>query len=90
MKRNILFSLILLASLGLLPHRPIRAEAEPWSPLPGPYGGSVATLALSPDYATDHTLFAGLPTGRCLSPPACGPAAITSTAPPTRACPGRT
>ncbi len=31
-----------------------------WQPLTGPYGGSVAALAISPGYPTDLTLFAGL------------------------------
>jgi photosystem II stability/assembly factor-like uncharacterized protein len=60
MKRNLVLSFIMLVAFSLVRDQPIRASAEPWQPLPGPYGGSVAALALSPDYATDHTLFAGL------------------------------
>jgi photosystem II stability/assembly factor-like uncharacterized protein len=37
-----------------------RADAQPWQPVYGPYGGSVAALALSPNYSIDHTVFAGL------------------------------
>jgi photosystem II stability/assembly factor-like uncharacterized protein len=37
-----------------------RADPDAWQPVAGPYGGSVAALALSPNYPVDHTLFAGL------------------------------
>jgi photosystem II stability/assembly factor-like uncharacterized protein len=60
MKRNISLVAVVLVSLCLMPNQASRASAEPWEPLPGPYGGSVAALALSPGYATDHTVFAGL------------------------------
>jgi photosystem II stability/assembly factor-like uncharacterized protein len=40
---------------------PSRAAATgTWSPVSGPTGGSVSTLAISPDYAYDHTVYAGL------------------------------
>ena len=47
-----------LPAHGFLADTPA-SEAESWQPVPGPYGGSVAALALSPSYATDHALFAG-------------------------------
>jgi photosystem II stability/assembly factor-like uncharacterized protein len=62
--KRCLFCLVLLISFSLVPGMghglSTQASADPWQPVPGPYGGSVAALALSPDYATDHTLFAGL------------------------------
>jgi photosystem II stability/assembly factor-like uncharacterized protein len=36
------------------------AGTQPWRPMPGPRGGSVAALALSPNYPADHAVFAGL------------------------------
>jgi photosystem II stability/assembly factor-like uncharacterized protein len=36
------------------------ADDPTWQRLPGPQGGSVAALALSPNYPVDHTVFAGL------------------------------
>jgi len=36
------------------------ADAAAWQPLSGPTGGSVAALAMSPNYANDRTVFAGL------------------------------
>jgi photosystem II stability/assembly factor-like uncharacterized protein len=39
------------------------ADAAAWQPLAGPAGGSVAALVLSPDYANDRTVFAGLRDG---------------------------
>jgi hypothetical protein len=60
MKRNVLLVAVVLVSLCLIPNQASDASVEPWQPLPGPNGGSVAALALSPAYATDHTAFAGL------------------------------
>jgi len=37
---------------------PVLAEAPSWS-CNGPYGGRIRALALSPDYAVDHLVFAG-------------------------------
>ncbi|MEJ2208851.1 MAG: hypothetical protein P8129_07425, partial [Anaerolineae bacterium] len=36
------------------------AQDNAWQPLAGPTGGAVSALAMSPDYAADHTVFAGL------------------------------
>lgn len=35
-------------------------DQDAWEPMPGPYGGSVAALAVSPAYPEDHMAFAGL------------------------------
>ena len=40
------------------PH--VVANSPAWESVPGPVGGSVAALAMSPNYAVDHTVFAGL------------------------------
>jgi photosystem II stability/assembly factor-like uncharacterized protein len=45
---------------GLIGSQSGWADVEPWEAVPGPYGGSVAALALSPNYPVDHTVFAGL------------------------------
>jgi|GEM_PF-1545447 len=63
------FSLLTLSLLLLLtlttsgiaaPALPELPAVEQWQPLPVPSGGSVAALAISPAYATDHTVFAGI------------------------------
>jgi hypothetical protein len=65
MKRSRLGIVCLIALLGL----PSRAHAwtidgssedDMWQVVDGPRGGSVAALALSPNYAADGTVFAGL------------------------------
>ena len=38
----------------------VAAECSGWQPITGLSGVSVTALALSPDYAADHTVFAGL------------------------------
>ena len=60
MKRNLclVFGFVLFCSL-VASNRSL-ADALTWQPVAGPYGGSVAALAISPHYATDHTFFAGL------------------------------
>ena len=60
MKRNPCWMMALIALLGLAIGQGSQAEPEPWQSLPGPYGGSVAALAMSPNYPIDHTVFAGL------------------------------
>ncbi|MBN1657654.1 MAG: hypothetical protein JXA93_04590 [Anaerolineae bacterium] len=55
MKRTLLSALIVCL---LLPPA-AGAQAEVWQPLVGPRGGSVAVVAISPDYPTDRTAFAG-------------------------------
>lgn len=60
MKRVLLLALSLSLLLSSVASPGARAQAEPWLPASGPYGGSVAALALSPDYAADHTVYAGL------------------------------
>lgn len=43
------------------PHNPANTLASSnWQSLPGPTGGSVADIVLSPAYPTPETLFAGL------------------------------
>jgi photosystem II stability/assembly factor-like uncharacterized protein len=60
MKRVFLLTLSLLLLFSPLATPVARAQAGPWQPVSGPYGGSVAALALSPNYAVDHTVYAGL------------------------------
>ena len=60
MKRCLLiaFTVVLcVASIGIPPSS---AAPPAWQLSDGPRGGSVAALALSPDYANDRTVFAGL------------------------------
>ncbi len=59
MKQKILFWFFLVLSL-FLAAPPTTAVTDLWQPLAGPTGGSVAALAISPDYPADFTLFAGL------------------------------
>lgn len=56
---SLLLLLTLTAAGTAAPAVPTAPPAE-WQPLPGPSGGSVAALAISPAYATDHTVFAGI------------------------------
>lgn len=59
MKRYWLIGLIF--ALGLLPsHISLAADSGGWQPVTGLSGVSVTALALSPNYSTDHTAFAGL------------------------------
>jgi len=60
MKRTLVSALGLLVFLGLAARQDCMADAGAWQPVPGPYGGSYSVLALSPAYADDHTLFAGV------------------------------
>lgn len=57
----LLLVLALTAPLTTAATTPTLLQAtNEWQPLPGPYGGSVAALAISPSYTTDLTTFAGL------------------------------
>ena len=38
----------------------VLADGSAWESVPGPAGGSVAALVMSPAYTSDHTVFAGL------------------------------
>ena len=60
MKRILPLALSVIILFGLVVWQGGWAEGEPWQPVPGPYGGSVAALVLSPNYPVDHTVFAGL------------------------------
>lgn len=63
MKRNLFMLLGFVFLLGpLVPAvgASSRVDTPAWQPVPGPYGGSVAALALSPHYPADHVVFAGL------------------------------
>ena len=60
MKRNLFLVLGLVFLFWLVAGGSSRADAPTWQPLSGPRGGSVAALALSPNYTGDHTVFAGL------------------------------
>ena len=60
MKRHLFLILGLVLVCGTVAGGSSLADAPTWQPVPGPYGGSVAALALSPNYPADHTVFAGL------------------------------
>ena len=60
MKRNLVLALGLTFLFSLAAHQECMADSEPWQAVNGPYGGSVAALVMSPGYASDHTVFAGL------------------------------
>jgi hypothetical protein len=65
MKRYRLGILCLIVLLGLPSGARVWAvdgsfEPDPWQAMEGPRGGSVAALALSPNFAVDRTVFAGL------------------------------
>lgn len=51
---------LLLLGTGSISDVVCPVDAQPWQLLSGPRGGSVAALALSPNYPADHTVFAGL------------------------------
>jgi photosystem II stability/assembly factor-like uncharacterized protein len=55
---GLLFLLILVLAPSAITADTI--SSTEWQPLTGPYGGSVAALAISPGYTTDLTTFAGL------------------------------
>ncbi len=38
---------------------PLWTQAGTWTPAGGPYGGNIRAMAISPNYATDQTIFAG-------------------------------
>ncbi|HET7090318.1 MAG TPA: hypothetical protein VFL17_16900 [Anaerolineae bacterium] len=61
MKRALTLLLALMFLVGSAEGLPSRAAATAaWLPVNGPTGGSVSALAISPDYAYDHTAYAGL------------------------------
>jgi photosystem II stability/assembly factor-like uncharacterized protein len=62
--KRITIPLLVLVCL-LLPAHSTAAplDVPAWQSLAGPNGGSVTTLAMSPHYAIDHTVFAGLRAG---------------------------
>ena len=60
MKRWLLIVVISVLCLAPIGTRPSSAAAPDWQLLNGPRGGSVSALGMSPDYANDHTVFAGL------------------------------
>jgi photosystem II stability/assembly factor-like uncharacterized protein len=60
MKRTLVFSLSVIILFSMAAAQSSTAQAGPWQPVSGPYGGSVAALALSPNYAVDHSVYAGL------------------------------
>ncbi|MFN8595273.1 MAG: hypothetical protein U0559_03700 [Anaerolineae bacterium] len=60
MKHWLLVALILALCLTPIGLRSSSAAALDWQLLNGPRGGSVSALAMSPNYANDRTVFAGL------------------------------
>ena len=59
-KRGLFLILGLVLFYGPVTGDSSLADGPAWQPAPGPRGGSVAALALSPNYSADHTVFAGL------------------------------
>ena len=60
MKRALVVLLALLFCFGPTGSLARPLDSTAWQQIPGPLGGSVAALAMSPGYADDHTVFAGL------------------------------
>ncbi len=60
MRRSLLSAFILVLCVASIGIPPSSAAPQAWQLLDGPRGGSVAALAMSPDYANDRTVFAGL------------------------------
>ncbi len=60
LKRMWFGGLLLALCLTLSEAQPAAADVNGWQPITGLSGVSVTALAISPDYATDHTVFAGL------------------------------
>ena len=60
MKHTLAVALILALAFTLIGLQSVLADTSTWQPVSGPNGGSVAALAMSPDYTNDHTAFAGL------------------------------
>jgi photosystem II stability/assembly factor-like uncharacterized protein len=60
MKRAIAIVAVLLGWLSLFGSPHVLADGPDWTSVSGPAGGSVAALAMSPNYSADLTVFAGL------------------------------
>jgi hypothetical protein len=60
MKRILVLVCVFAFCLVLFGQPSVRAASGSWQPVSGPTGGSVAALAMSPNYAHDHTVFAGI------------------------------
>jgi photosystem II stability/assembly factor-like uncharacterized protein len=60
MKRSLTVLFLLVWCLALLGQAHVLADSAVWQAAPGPQGGSVAALVISPAYANDHSAFAGL------------------------------
>ena len=60
MRSALVIVAILIGCLSPFAQPRALADSPVWENVPGPAGGSVAALAMSPNYATDLTVFAGL------------------------------
>jgi hypothetical protein len=60
MKRALAILAVLLAGFSVSGQPHALTGSPAWESVAGPAGGSVAALAMSPDYASDHTVWAGL------------------------------
>jgi photosystem II stability/assembly factor-like uncharacterized protein len=60
MKRCLLIAFTVVLCVASIGTQPSVAVPQAWQPVSGPMGGSVAALAMSPDYVHDHTVFAGI------------------------------
>ncbi|HTP10204.1 MAG TPA: hypothetical protein VMP08_18250 [Anaerolineae bacterium] len=60
MKRGLFVAFIYVLCVASIGLPSSSAASQAWQLFDGPRGGSVAVLAMSPDYDNDHTIFAGL------------------------------
>jgi photosystem II stability/assembly factor-like uncharacterized protein len=60
MKRILLIAALLMLCLSSLGSYSVSAVTPAWQAVAGPRGGSVTALVMSPNYASDQTVFAGL------------------------------
>ena len=63
MKRILAGALLVALCVVLCGESPVLADATAWEPITSLSGVSVTALALSPNYDSDHTVFAGLRVG---------------------------
>jgi photosystem II stability/assembly factor-like uncharacterized protein len=60
MKRSLAVVMLLVWCFALLGHGQVIADPPGWQAVAGPTGGSVSAVVMSPNFATDHIVFAGL------------------------------
>jgi len=60
MKRSLTVVVLLVWCFALFGQAHVLADSTAWQPVPGPLGASVAALVMSPNFTSDHIVFAGL------------------------------